>query len=192
MKKILIAAIILTISSSFIYSTNISSNSNPDSMKYVDSEHDSGSLNEDSTLQKEWKAIHDPRMKIDIIGTPGVEVSYHYSSRRGFYHGYIVSYEVRANEDIVAFEIQFALIDIWGNFITNLMDYYIGDIKAGDTYEGHGWYPTTSPDKYYASIAYISKTRTKSGEIIKYDIKDLLNAIEELGISMNAEDLPED
>lgn len=130
-------------------------------------------LNKESSLQREWITIHNDSIPAHLIGTVGVTTTHEkggkYSSGRYMYNA---DYTIKANEDLTAVEVRFLTFDIWGDLLRNLSATDIGDLKSGESRKMDAkWnvYSENEVSEYYASIAYITQVRTKTGRVIKAD-----------------------
>ncbi len=121
--------------------------------------------NEESSLTREWVTVHDGSMPADISGTVGVE-----TINFGRDNSYRAEYGVIAKEALSAIEVIFLTFDIWGDYsgafsATDIVDIEAKTIKKfNDVSWGISWKQMT---EHYASIAYISKVRTRDGKVIK-------------------------
>ena len=120
-------------------------------------------LNKDSSLRREWIAVHD-NLPLMIVGTPGVTTVY-----QGEYN-YAAKATLIANSDqaVTAFEVRFVSIDVFGERMTTLSATEIQDIAAGEK-KTFDWkwnaYRESDVARYFASIAFIAKARTADGQV---------------------------
>lgn len=127
-------------------------------------------LNKDSSLRREWVAVHDD-LPLMIEGTPGVTTVYKSKARysRGEYN-YAANATLIANPDqaVTAFEVRFVSIDVFGERMTTLSATAIQDIAAGEK-KTFDWkwnaYRENDVARYFASIAFIAKVRTADGQV---------------------------
>ena len=127
-------------------------------------------LNKDSSLRREWVAVHDD-LPLKIEGTPGVTTVY--QSKTGYSRGkynYAANATLIANPDqaVTAFEVRFVSIDVFGERMTTLSATVIQDIAAGEkTTFDWKWnaYRENDIARYLASIAFIAKVRTADGQV---------------------------
>ncbi len=123
-------------------------------------------VNQESTLTREWITLHDPSLPVSIVGTIGVNTVYESGRVSGDYK-YGTKFTVEPQEPISAIQIRFLLFDIWGEHIKTLSFSEVADIKAPKEFSG-SWraYSENEVSEYYASIAYIARVRTQSGRVI--------------------------
>jgi hypothetical protein len=150
-------------------------------------------LNKESSLQREWITIHNDSIPLDFVGTVGVKTIYdpggRYSS--GSYK-YKSDFQIKSKQDLTAIETNFLVFDIWGNLIRNLSSTDILDLKSEETKNlSAKWdvYSENEVSEYYASIAYISQVRTKTGRVIKSDIYLIVQEAQKLSAKFNVSDL---
>jgi len=119
--------------------------------------------NDGSSLQRQFIAIHDSRLPVDIVGTPGptMELSGEDEYR------YTTSMQIIPNTQVDAVEVRFVLFDVWGDPMVTLATSRVCDFTGGQ-YRIEGAWPATEHDcrRLYASICYVSRIRTHDGRII--------------------------
>jgi hypothetical protein len=128
-------------------------------------------INSDSTLQREWAAIHEEAMPVELIGTPGIITRYESESdyTTGTY-SYQTEFALRPKVDVVAAEIRFLTFDVWGTHQRTLSMSEIRDFAAGERYSLKGtWslYLGSECAEFYASLAYVSRARTAQGHVFE-------------------------
>ena len=139
-------------------------------------------VNMDSTMRREWVAIHDDDLPVDFVGTPGVETIYYkgdrYSSQG---YRYIAKCSLTVKEPIVAIEVNFILFDVWGQRTTTLSATDVQDFDVGDHVIDFTWRGLSENEvkKHYASIAYIAKVRTQSGRILAANADEVVEVARE-------------
>ena len=123
---------------------------------------------EQSTLRREWIAVHDDRLPVDVVGTPGVTITF---ASRGRGYEYRAEYTISASEPVVAIEVNFILFDVWGVRKGTLSATDVEDFDEGEHNLIATWRvsPESEATKYYASIGYVSAVRTKAGAIFTAD-----------------------
>lgn len=142
-------------------------------------------LNEKSSLSREWITIHDSNMPANIIGTVGIKTVY---GARNYYYRTDIS--IVTKEPIVAIEYRFVLFDIFGNFTRILSGTIIEDIEKDSAIQSEWNILNESETKrFYASIAYISKIRTKSGQVIEGNTDAVLMEAQKFSKKFTKEDL---
>ena len=137
-------------------------------------------LNKESSLRREWVAVHDDTMPVDLVGTPGVTTIYESGGARysrGDYR-YKATYAVRVSEPVVAIEVRFIAFDVWGDRTRALTATDIQDFAPGDYPLDAEWslYSENEASEHYASIGYVATVRTKAGEIYRADVDAVTDA----------------
>jgi hypothetical protein len=123
-----------------------------------------------SSLRREWIATHDPACPAELVGTPGVTTVYVPDKYRGEYV-YRAKWTIAATEPLAAIEVRFVCFDVWGEFVKTLRSVEITDVPTGrHTFDGE-WslYSENEVGAHYASIAYVSRVRTRAGRVIQGD-----------------------
>ncbi len=141
--------------------------------------------NKDSSLRREWVAVHDENLPLMFVGTPGVERAKGnaaYSARTHL--------TPRSNQTVTAVEINFVLLDLFGECITTLSATRAIDIAAGEkktfnfkwnvygeeykaviaswrtenktNFMSKRFFPSK---RFLTSIAFIAKVRTTDGQV---------------------------
>ncbi len=135
-------------------------------------------LNKDSTLQRKWITVHDEQFLIDFSNPAGISVVYEKATdyaAGGF--KFRSNYTVVVRESISAFEVIFLLFDVWGNSTQTLSADEILDLESSSSREFEAeWniFSENDASAFYASIAYVSKVRKKSGLVFKKDPAPIL------------------
>ena len=119
-------------------------------------------LNKESSLRREWVAVHDDSMAADLIGTPGVTTTY---EDRGY--RYKAGYSIVVHEPVVAIEGRFITFDVWGNRTRSLAATDIKDFTSGSYDLSAAWRLSSENEasEFYASVAYVASVRTKTGDV---------------------------
>ena len=152
-------------------------------------------LNKESSLRREWVAVHDETMSVNLIGTPGITTIY---QRGGTYssggYRYKADYSIRVDEPVVAIEVRFITFDVWGERTRALSATDIRDFAPGDHTLDAKWnlYSENETSEHYASIAYVAAIRTKAGEIHRADIGAVTDAARHYMSSFTSDLLEED
>ncbi len=133
-------------------------------------------LNSESTLRREWVAVHDDELPVDLKGTPGVVTEYQSGDYR-----YKASYSIEVKEPVVAVEVRFILFDIWGETTRALSATDIKDFERGIHALDGTWnlFSANEASEHYASIAYVAAVRTKTGEVYRADSDAVIDAAQE-------------
>ena len=152
-------------------------------------------LNENSSLAREWIAVHQAALPVDLVKTPGIQIhhrSFNPNTPPDFW--YHADYELDVKEPLAAVEVRFILFNVWGDRTVNLAAAEVRDLPAGTVRFEQDWLLTSVPEasQYYASIAYISKARTKAGRVIISDPTPVLAEARKFSQQLRAEDLAPD
>ena len=125
-------------------------------------------LNKESSLERVWIYIQDPAIPVEFKNPVGITTTYTLRGEAGAYE-YSSVVHLTAREPISAVEIRFLLFDIWGQKTKSLIITEIAELTPGTTKELNpkwGLPSETEAAQYYASIAYISRVRTKDGRVL--------------------------
>lgn len=136
-------------------------------------------VNKNSTLRREWVVVHDDRLPVDIVGTPGVTTEL--NEFRGSLYKYEAKYTISVAEPVVAVEVRFILFDVWGIRTKTLSVTYVEDFGEGEHNFTETWrvFPNREVNEHYASIAYVSAVRTKAGAIFTADTAAVVDVARE-------------
>lgn len=124
-------------------------------------------LNKESSVERIWITVQDSVMPVEFKNAVGIKTNHSF-------RGDIVEYEysaavhLSARQPISAIEVRFMLFDIWGQNSRNLVVTEILDLMPGITKEFNPKWRISSEGEaaqHYASIAYISRVRTKDGKV---------------------------
>lgn len=131
-------------------------------------------LDKGSTLNREWIAIKQANLPAKLKGTPGVSTIY---SGRSEHYEYSADYEVDFAEPVVAIEVRFITFNVWGERVNSLVATDVEDYAPGTQKLSATWnlYSENEASEYYASIAYVSRVRTKDGRVLTADIQPVLD-----------------
>ena len=137
-------------------------------------------INENSTLRREWIAVHDDRLPVDIVGTPGVTVRLR-EGRGSHLFEYRAEYTISASEPVVAIEVNFILFDVWESRTRTLSATTVEDFAEGEHDLDAAWrmFRDNEVFEYYASIGYVSSVRTESGAIFTADTAAVVDVARE-------------
>ena len=157
-------------------------------------------VNRESTLNREWVAVHDDTMPADLIGTPGVTTFYRRgkpSYPRGEYR-YKAHYSIEVKEPIVAIKVRFITFDIWDGKTGALETTKIRDFAPGSYSFTAEWKLYSENDseneaaEHYASVSYISAVRTARGEIHHADAAAITDVASRYTSDLTSDLLDED
>lgn len=147
-------------------------------------------VNKDSTLTREWITMHDPSMPVDLVGTVGVTTKYVRDRLHGEYQ-YEAAFSIDATTPVSAIEVRFLTFDVWGQHVRNLVFDEISDIQVGTRDFKGQWrlYSENDCSRHYASIAYISRVRTRDGRVLEADPAPVVEEARKFAKKFTAADL---
>ena len=136
-------------------------------------------LNRESSLRREWVAVHDDAMPVDLVGSPGVTTIYESGGQysRGEYR-YAADYTIKVKEPVVAIEVRFITFDVWGARTRALQATDVQDFAPGDHVLHGEWrlHSENEASEHYASIGYVASVRTAAGEVHRADTDAVTDA----------------
>lgn len=147
-------------------------------------------VNKNSSLTREWITMHDPAMPLDLVGTIGVTTAYVPDRVRGEYQ-YQAKFSVQATVPVSAFEVRFLTFDLWGQHVRNLVSDDVSDIEPGTKEVDAQWrlYSENDCSRHYASIAYVSRVRTRDGRVLEADPAPVVQEAKKFSKKFTAADL---
>ena len=143
-------------------------------------------VNKGSSLRREWVALHDTAMPVDIMGTPGI--SPEYRGERG-YEG-AAKFNISTQEPIAAYEIKFVLFDVWGDFLRTYSMHRITDLPAGTSECSAEWrIPEEEQAGYAHSVCFVSRVLTQNGRMVVANDDAVVAQMKAISNSIKKEDL---
>lgn len=144
----------------------------------------------DSSLHREWIAVHDARMPVQFQGTPGVSTVYVSKDFSGEYR-YRARFEVDVKQPVRAFEIRFLTFDVWGEHVRSLHLGQVADLPIGKTQLTGEWrlFDENDVESHYASIAYVARARLADGKIVEMHTAPVVEEAQKFSEKFAAEDL---
>jgi hypothetical protein len=124
-------------------------------------------LNKESSIERIWITVQDSVMPVEFKDAVGIKTNHTFRGDVGDYE-YSAILHLTARQPISAIEVRFMLFDIWGQNKRNLVVTEILDMAPGTTKEFNPKWGISSEGEaaqHYASIAYISRVRTKDGKV---------------------------
>ncbi len=135
-------------------------------------------LNKESSLEREFITVIDKSLPAGLTSCVGIITVYEpetdYSTGQ---YQYSASYAVKALAEIRAFEVRFLIFNLWGKHVHTLTATEIADLSAGEMRQCDGkWdlFDENEACEHYASIAYLAKIRTASGQVLEADIEPII------------------
>lgn len=144
-------------------------------------------LNKSSTLSREAITLHDPSLPVELPPSVAVATAY---QERGY--KYTASYSITPKDSLVAVEVRFLLFDVFGERLSTLRDTEVADMAPGVPFAMQPvWnlWSESEASRYYGSIAFVARVRTKSGRVIEADLKPVLAEAQRFSRKLTAEDL---
>jgi len=152
-------------------------------------------LDKDSSLVREWIAIHQAALPVRLLNTPGITTTYENGGQysRGAYE-YSAKFSIEVNEPVTAVEIRFLTFDVWGGHSRTLTMTEVRDFAKGTTALQGTWslYSENEASEFYASIAYVARVRTADGRVITADIAPVLEEARKFSAKFSEGDLDPD
>ncbi|MEZ5312766.1 MAG: hypothetical protein R2862_03480 [Thermoanaerobaculia bacterium] len=143
-----------------------------------------------STLRREWIAIHDNRLPVQLVGTPGVDTVYSSKDYGGEYR-YRAKFELQVKEPVQAIELRFLTFDVWGAHVRSLSFEQVQDLPVGTSQLTGEWrlFDENAVETHYASVGYIARVRLADGRILEMDTLPVLQEARKFSNKFEAEDL---
>lgn len=148
-------------------------------------------LAKNSSLKREWIAIHDSSLPVELEGTPGVTTVF-------LPDGYSSEYRYRSNFTVVtkspvqALDIRFLTFDVWGDHTQTLSYEEVFDLPGGARKDVKGeWRILAENDveRHYASIAYVARIRLADGRVLLANEEPVLAEAKRFSEKFTAADL---
>lgn len=151
-------------------------------------------LSKDSSLDREWIAVHDATLPAKLNGTPGIVTTYKSGSG---YSGGEYRYTARnllleTTEPIQAVEIRFLVFNVWGDHVRTLSFDMIADQVGNSRKDLTGEWQLFSENEamqHYASIAFIARIRDQRGKVIQADTAAVLEEAQRFSRKFTEADL---
>jgi hypothetical protein len=154
---------------------------------------DEVTVNEGSSLRRQWVTVHLPGLPADLRGTVGVETAY-----RGPARGYAFRADIPivAAEPLAAVEVRFLAFDVWGEHMVTLVSTEISDIPAAEDAPGGAWtyaarWSVAERDcaTLHSTVAYIARVRTRDGRVFEADPAPVIEEAQRLSRKFTPADL---
>lgn len=150
-------------------------------------------LNKDSTLEREFITVIDKSLPAELTSCVGVTTIYKPGADyiAGQYM-YAAKCDVKAFEDIRAFEIRFLMFNIWGRHVQTLTAAEIADVSAGTIRQCKSEWNLFSENEaceHYASIAYLATIRTATGQVYDADSEIVIAEAKQFSAKFTATNL---
>ena len=154
-------------------------------------------VNDNSSLNRVWVAVHDNNMPIQFYGTPGITTVYEsggtYSS--GDYRYRSTAVLTTTLQDVTAFEVRYITFDVFGQRMDNFSATEVMDFSK-DSSQTFSWawraYRENDVSEYFASIVYIAKVRTIDGNIYETNIEEVLEVAKQFQQDITVADIETD
>jgi hypothetical protein len=145
----------------------------------------------DSSLRREWIAVHDSALPVDLEGTPGIKTIYESERYSGEYR-YVGEFTLRTRASVQAIEVRFLTFDVWGNHVRSLSYEEVVDLPADSSKAFVGKWNVHSEnevERHYASIAYVARVRTADGRVFLGNDQPVLAEAKKFFAKFSAADL---
>ena len=143
-------------------------------------------LNKNSSMRRQALTVHDSRLPVQITGDAIVQTVY--GDRE---YNYKTSFVVTASEPLTAIEVRFILFDVFGARMKVLSSTDVVDIAAAVpvtlTATWRAWENEAS--EYMASLAFVARARTQSGQVINADLIPILAEANKFAKKLTVADL---
>lgn len=130
-------------------------------------------VNEHSSLRREWITITDPLVPAELTNCVGLKTDYlHRTDYESGGYRFLSKFQLMAHESLSAFEVKFLTFDIWGEHVRTLVSTDIRDLKSKENTDLQPEWPIYSENEaseFIASIAFISRVRTRDGQVVVTD-----------------------
>jgi len=145
----------------------------------------------DSSLKREWIAVHDPTVPADLDATPGVTTVY-ISKQYGSEYRYRAKFRLTTRKALRAVEVRFLIFDVWGQHVRTLSFEEVSDIPSGVTKDLTAeWqlYSENEVEKHYASIGYVARVRLADGRVVEAPTNTVVEEARKFSAKFSAEQL---
>lgn len=146
-------------------------------------------VNKDSSLEREWIAVNDSALPVEFADESVGLTTIYSDSDRGY--RYRATFDITIKEAVSAIEIRFITFDIWGEHVHNFVTTQIADFEPGEQRINTTWRALSENEvsKFYASIAYIARVRTVTGQVLEMDSEQVVMEAQRFSESFAGSDL---
>ena len=148
-------------------------------------------LNKELSIERIWMSVHDPAVPVEFRNPVGIKTIHTLRGDAGEYE-YTAAVHLTARLPISVVEVRFMLFDVWGQNTKNLVVTEIMDLPPGTTKELNPKWRLSSETEvaqYYASLAYISRVRTKDGRVFATNSEFILEQARKFSAQFKEVDL---
>jgi len=136
------------------------------------------SINNGSTLTREWIVLNDSRCPLQLSDNVGINTIY---SSLG--NSFTPTGSLNPSEPVAAYEIHHVLYDVFGGHIITLSNTNVTDMNASTSFGKIArWHASKNQvSEYLICVSYVANVRTLAGAIWRYSprvIKQELNKIQ--------------
>lgn len=143
-------------------------------------------VNKESSLHRQALTVHDTHIPGQILGDAIVRTVY--ADRE---YDYKTSFNITATDALSAVEVRVILFDVFGARMKVLSATEVVDVRAGGskTLEAtwRAWENEVS--EYLASLAFVARVRTQSGQVINAELAPVLAEANKFSKKLTAADL---
>ncbi len=121
-------------------------------------------LNNGSTLQRQWVTINDPAIPATFSRLTGAT-----TRSQGNSYTYFADIDFQVTAPLAAIQFNWILFDLWGRTMQVQTFTQVKDYPIGTQTFGFSWIASEARDvqRYFASITYIARVRTMDGKVIE-------------------------
>ncbi len=150
---------------------------------------DNVTLNNGSTLRREWFVIRDDASPVQIVGSAGVNVIYKSERSSGQYQ-YRIPYQLKSKESVTAVEVRMHVLDVFGRLLKTLSSTEVTDFSDIKGFEGI-WriWSENEASGAFASVAYVAQVRTASGRVYEADRTAVFEQVRKVAKRISEADL---
>lgn len=143
-------------------------------------------VNGKSGLSREWIAIHDPSLMVDLAGTPGATTIY-----KDQKYAYTATIPFDVKEPVSAIEVRILTFDVFGGHVSTLSTTEVQDFAVGPNFFTSEWRVLTENEvsEYYACITYIARVRLASGKVLIANSPAVIEEAKKFSRKFTEEDL---
>lgn len=147
-------------------------------------------LNKNSTLKREWFVIRDPASPVQFDGATGVTVVYKDGGRASGSYQYQASYTVMPSQPVVAYELRYVVLDVFGRLLKSLSATEVEDRSnpVNGTAQWRIW-SENEASEVFASVAYVANVRTSSGTVYEANRAAIFEQVRKVSRRISEADL---
>jgi hypothetical protein len=148
-------------------------------------------VGKNSSLRREFIAIHQSDLPVDFEGTPGVTTIFLRREQGGEYR-YRAEFRLLTKEPLRSAEIKFLTFDVWRDLVRVLTYNITEDVAPlAPTQPTAEWQAASENEveNYYGSLAFVSRVRLSDGRIVSANVASVLNEAQKILNGVEIDDL---